>query len=89
MRPSQLVWWVRPRCTRGSAWHDSKVCTMQGDRYSIAYFANGRARTILQGPKKKYPPIKFEQIVAQKSKYLTEEEMTSDDKYVEWQKKTA
>ncbi|DBA86602.1 TPA: hypothetical protein ACH3X1_005074 [Trebouxia sp. C0004] len=60
-----------------------------GDRYSIAYFANGRARTILQGPKKKYPPIKFEQIVAQKSKYLTEEEVTSDDKYVEWQKKTA
>ena len=63
--------------------------TMQGDRYSIAYFANGRARTILQGPKKTYPPIKFEQIVAQKSKYLTEDEMTSDEKYVEWQKKTA
>lgn len=61
----------------------------QGDRYSIAYFANGRAGTILQGPKKKYPPIKFEQIVAQKSKYLTEDEMTSDEKYVEWQKKTA
>jgi len=49
---------------------------------------SGRRR-LLWDPSLKYPPIKFEQIVAQKSKYLTEEEMTSDDKYVEWQKKTA
>lgn len=65
------------------------VHVLQGDRYSIAYFANGRASTVLQGPKKKYPPIKFEQIVAQKSKYLSEDEVTSDEKYVEWQKTTA
>ena len=30
---------------------------MQGDRYSIAYFANARLSTIVQGPLRKYPPI--------------------------------
>ena len=31
----------------------------QGDRYSLAYFANAGLHTPLQGPSKKYPPVTF------------------------------
>ena len=57
---------------------------MQGDRYSLAYFANARASTVFQGPAKKYPPIKFEDILARiaakspakdQGRDMTEEEM--------------
>ena len=34
----------------------------QGDRYSIAYFANARESTVFQGPLKKYPPITFPEV---------------------------
>lgn len=66
----------------------------QGDRYSLAYFANARATTLFQGPQKKYPPITFPEILAQKKKYrksfmkLGEDEMT-DEEYFNFQKNTA
>ncbi|DBA78273.1 TPA: hypothetical protein ACH3X2_008221 [Trebouxia sp. C0005] len=66
----------------------------QGDRYSLAYFANARATTLFQGPQKKYPPITFSEILAQKKKYrksfmkLGEDEMT-DEEYFNFQKNTA
>ncbi|KAK9823692.1 hypothetical protein WJX72_004661 [[Myrmecia] bisecta] len=41
----------------------------KGPRRSIAYFANARASTILQGPLKKYPEITFPEILAQKAAY--------------------
>lgn len=46
----------------GYASSPGRMCTMQGDRYSIAYFANARDSTVLQGPAKKYPPITFPQV---------------------------
>lgn len=70
------------------------LCSVQGDRYSLAYFANTRATTKLQGPKKKYPPITFPDILAAKKKYrksfmkLSDSDMT-DDEYFEFQKATA
>ena len=38
---------------------------VQHDQYSIAYLAIGRASTTCYGPKTKYLPFNFEQIVAQ------------------------
>ena len=67
---------------------------VQGDRYSIAYFANVQATTKLQGPKKKYPPITFPDILAAKKKHRksfmksNDSDMT-DDEYIEFQKATA
>lgn len=67
---------------------------MQGDRYSIAYFANVRSSTKLQGPRKQYPPITFPDILAAKGKHHKsftkprDAEMT-DDEYLEFQKCTA
>lgn len=76
--------------------HNSRVPRMplQGDRYSIAYFANVQATTKLQGPEKKYPPITFPDILAAKKKHrksfmkLSDSDMT-DDEYIEFQKATA
>ena len=67
---------------------------LQGDRYTLAYLANAQATTRFQGPEKKYPPITFPEILAQKKKYrksfmkLGETEMT-DEEYFEFQKNTA
>ena len=65
---------------------------MQGDRYSIAYFANARDSTSLQGPEKKYPPITFPDILAAKSKhsksFAKAADMT-DEEYIKFQKATA
>ena len=72
----------------------AKPACVQGDRYSLAYFANARASTLFQGPQKKYPPITFPEILAQKKKYrksfmkLGEDEMT-DEEYFNFQKNTA
>ena len=56
---------------------------LQGDRYSLAYFANARASTIFQGPAKKYPPITFAEILEKKSNYTPEHvkgrEMTDEE----------
>ena len=41
--------------------------TMQGDRYSLAYFANCRNSTLLQGPAKRHPPITFPDILRSKA----------------------
>ena len=67
---------------------------MQGDRYSIAYFANTRAITRLQGPAKKYPPITFPDILAAKGQHRksfaksTDSDMT-DEEYIAFQKGNA
>lgn len=66
------------------------VSTLQGDRHSMAYFANVRATTVLQGPLNKYPPITFPQILATKAKKRQEQnlkprnEMTDDEKLARW-----
>lgn len=67
---------------------------MQGDRYSIAYFANARATTRLQGPAKKYPPITFPDILAAKGKHRksfakSADPDLTDAEYIEFQKATA
>ena len=66
------------------------VSTLQGERHSMAYFANVRATTVLQGPLNKYPPITFPQILATKAKKRQEQnlkprnEMTDDEKLARW-----
>ena len=65
---------------------------MQGDRYSLAYFANARASTLFQGPRKLYPPINFAQILEQKNshrKSFTKREDMTDEEYIEFQKSSA
>ncbi|DBB14242.1 TPA: hypothetical protein ACH3X3_001190 [Trebouxia sp. C0006] len=56
----------------------------KGDRHSMAYFANARGSTLLQGPKKKYPPITFPEILAEKRRQMDEmnfrEDMTDEEK---------
>lgn len=47
---------------------DSAANVLQGDRHSMAYFANAGASTRLQGPQKKYPPITFPEILAEKQR---------------------
>jgi len=75
--------------------HRTMPCvTVQGDRYSIAYFANTRASTLLQGPEKKYAPITFPDILAAKKKHRKSFMKPSDsdmpdDEYIEFQKVTA
>ncbi|KAL0034939.1 hypothetical protein WJX79_001693 [Trebouxia sp. C0005] len=44
----------------------------KGDRHSMAYFANARGSTLLQGPNKKYPPITFPEILAEKRRQMDE-----------------
>lgn len=66
----------------------------QGDRYSMAYFANTRASTLLQGPEKKYAPITFPDILAAKKKHRKSFMKPSDsdmpdDEYIDFQKATA
>lgn len=79
---------------------DTVICmcymkiTVQGDRYSIAYFANTRASTLLQGPEKKYPPITFPDILAAKKKHRKSFMKPSDsdmpdDEYIDFQKVAA
>ena len=61
----------------------SETSDMQGNRHSIAYFANARGTTLLQGPKKKYPPITFPEILAEKMRQLgntNRENMTDQEK---------
>lgn len=62
----------------------SETNDMQGDRHSMAYFANARGSTLLQGPKKKYPPITFPEILAEKRRQMDEmnfrEDMTDEEK---------
>jgi len=62
----------------------SETNVMQGDRHSMAYFANARGSTLLQGPKKKYPPITFPEILAEKRRQMDEvnfrEDMTDEEK---------
>jgi len=56
---------------------------MQGDRHSIAYFANCTGSTVLQGPQKKYPPITFPEILAEKRRQVGDvnrDEMTDEEK---------
>ncbi len=66
------------------------VSALQGDRHSMAYFANVRAATVLQGPLNKYPPITFPQILATKAKKRKElnlkprNDMTDDEKLARW-----
>ena len=68
----------------------SKFCSedhaMQGDRHSIAYFANARGSTLLQGPKKKYPPITFPEILAEKQRQTADVdfEKMNDEQKVEF-----
>lgn len=59
---------------------------MQGDRHSIAYFANARGSTLLQGPKKKYPPITFPEILAEKQRQTADVdfEKMNDEQKVEY-----
>lgn len=59
------------------------VMMMQGDRHSIAYFANCTGSTILQGPQKKYPPITFPEILAEKRRQVGDvnrDDMTDEEK---------
>ena len=69
------------------------ILLLQGDRYSLAYFANARASTVFQGPKKLYPPVTFPQILEQKKKYrksfMKRDEDMTDEEYFEFQKSTA
>ena len=62
----------------------SEINVMQGDRHSMAYFANARGSTLLQGPNKKYPPITFPEILAEKRRQMDEmnfrEDMTDEEK---------
>lgn len=61
----------------------SETSGLQGDRHSIAYFANARGTTLLQGPKKKYPPITFPEILAEKMRQLGDtnrEDLTDQEK---------
>ena len=56
---------------------------MQGDRHSMAYFANARGTTLLQGPNKKYPPITFPEILAEKRRQMGDhnrEDLTDEEK---------
>lgn len=56
---------------------------MQGDRHSIAYFANCTGSTVLQGPQKKYPPVTFPEILAEKRRQVGDvnrDEMTDEEK---------
>lgn len=49
----------------------------------MAYFANARGTTLLQGPKKKYPPITFPEILAEKVRQMGDtnrEDMTDEEK---------
>ena len=66
---------------------------VQGDRYSLAYFANARATTLFQGPKKLYPPVTFPDILEQKKKYrksfMKREDDMTDEEYFEFQKSSA
>ena len=39
----------------------------QGDRYSLAYFANAGLHTPLQGPSRVYPPVTFLDILAKRA----------------------
>ncbi|KAL0046651.1 hypothetical protein WJX82_006114 [Trebouxia sp. C0006] len=55
----------------------------KGDRHSIAYFANCTGSTVLQGPQKKYPPITFPEILAEKRRQVGDvnrDEMTDEEK---------
>lgn len=61
----------------------SDTNAMQGDRHSMAYFANARGTTLLQGPKKKYPPITFPEILAEKRRQMGDhnrEDLTDTEK---------
>ena len=61
----------------------SETSGLQGDRHSIAYFANAQGTTRLQGPKKKYPPITFPEILAEKMRQLGDtnrEDLTDQEK---------
>ena len=59
---------------------------MQGDRHSMAYFANARGSTTLQGPKKKYPPITFPEILAEKQRQSADADFDkmNDEQKVEY-----
>lgn len=51
----------------------------------MAYFANARSNTLLQGPQKKYPPITFPEILAEKLRQLGDtnrdtKDMTDEEK---------
>lgn len=62
---------------------DVMMMMMQGDRHSIAYFANCTGSTVLQGPQKKYPPITFPEILAEKRRQVGDvnrDEMTDEEK---------
>lgn len=66
----------------------------QGDRYSIAYFANAQASTKLQGPQPKYPPITFPDILAAKQKHKKtfakpQDSTVTDEDYIAFQASTA
>ena len=61
----------------------SETNALQGDRHSMAYFANARGTTLLQGPQKKYPPITFPEILAEKRRQIGDhnrEDMTDEEK---------
>lgn len=64
----------------------SEAFVVQGDRHSMAYFANARGSTLLQGPQKKYPPITFPEILAEKKRQIGEVDFDDmDDKQkLEW-----
>ena len=63
---------------------------LQGDRYSLGYFANARACTLFQGPKHLYPPVTFPQILEQKMKnckaFMKQDRDMTDEEYFEFQK---
>ena len=64
---------------------------MQGDRHSMAYFANARGSTLLQGPQKKYPPITFPEILAEKQRQMGDADLDNmdDTEKLDWLKSKA
>ena len=65
------------------------VFDLQGARQSMAYFSCCRDSTIIQGPKKKYPPTTFPEILEKTSdfvKNMDTEKMTNEE-YLAYQNK--
>lgn len=56
------------------------LCPMQGDRYSMAFFVGARNEILVQGPSKKYPPIRSGDIMAAQA-VAFEKQQESGDPY--------
>ena len=48
-----------------------EACRLQGERLSIAYFANAREETVFQGPAKRWPAQRWKDIMSRQDKVCT------------------